>query len=243
MTFQFARPFQFAMQDPAWLKKIAILALCFFIPFVGPFAALGYYQAMMKNVADGDESLPEWDRFGEYIGRGFKAFAVILLYMLPSVVVYVGSMVVSMAMIALLTDKNGQGIGGTIGGLLMMAGGVLAFVLFLGGLLMVPAGIAKMVDEDSLAAALKPVNVFKFVFGNFVNVLMAIVVGMIGGMIAPLGMIACFIGIYATIAFSMSIRAHAWGQVIALSREREYRPIVTGKPRRPVPTDDGLVPA
>lgn len=242
MTFQFGRPFQFAMQDPEWIKKIAILALCFFIPFVGPFAALGYYQAMMKNVADGDESLPEWDRFGEYIGRGFKAFVVILLYMLPSALVYGGSMAVSMTMIALLTDKNGQGIGGTIGALLMMAGGVLALILFVGGLLMVPAGIAKMVDEDSLGAALKPVGVFKFVFGNFMNALMAVIVGMVAGMIAPLGVIACFIGIYATIAFALTIRAHAWGQVIALAREREYRPIVTPRGVR-VPNDDGLVPA
>src|SRR3954447_7366905 len=106
MTFAFGRPFQFAMQDPAWLKKIGMLALCFFIPFIGPFAALGYYQAIMKNVADGDETLPEWDgRFGEFIGRGFKALAVILVYLLPSIVVYAGSMIVSMAMIALLTDK------------------------------------------------------------------------------------------------------------------------------------------
>lgn len=240
MSFAFGRPFQFAMQDPAWLKKLAMLALCFFIPIVGPFAALGYYQATMRNVADGDETLPEWDRFGEYIGRGFKALVVILVYMIPSIVVYAGSMVVSMAMIALLTDKNGEGVGGTIGAVLGMAGTGLAAILFLGGLMMVPAGIARMVDEDALGAAIRPIAVFKFVFGNFVNVLMAFVVGAVAGMIAPLGMIACFIGVYFTIAFTLLVRAHAWGQVIALSREREYRPIA--KPRR-VPTDDGLVPA
>ena len=194
----------------------------------------------MRNVADGDETLPEWDRFGEYIGRGFKALAVIFVYVLPSIVVYGGAVVVSMAMIALLTDKNGQGVGGTIGAVLGMAGTGLALVLFLGGMMMAPAGIARMVDEDSLGAAMRPVAVFKFVFSNFVNVLMAFVVGAIGGMIAPLGAIACFIGIFFTIAFALTIRAHAWGQVIAISRERAYRPIAV--PRR-VPSDDGLVPA
>lgn len=227
-TFDFARPFQFVMQDPNWLKKVLLGAVFMFIPFVGIFVLVGYSIRIMRQVADGDDSaLPEWDRFGEDLVNGLKAvFGAALGYIAPGIVLYILTSVVGIAIAAAMGNSHGGGgdAASSAVGLLIMGGSCISFALLLVGGLLAPIGVLRFVDTGEIGAAYRFGEVFAFIKENFVNILMAFVVGIVAGFIAQLGVILCIVGVFLTASAAMMIRAHAWGQVLKIARAKNGVP-------------------
>jgi hypothetical protein len=227
-TFDFARPFQYAFEDPNWMKKVLMGGLFLLIPIVGPMVAYGYMIRTMRQVADGnDSSLPEWDQFGDDLMTGLKAMVTVLGYVFPGFIIYFGAQIVGVILSAVGGHSDAVG---TIAGLVMMAGMCLGMPILMIGALLSPIGLLRFVDTGEIGAAFRFGEVLGFVKNNFVNILMALVVGFVGQFIAQFGIIACFIGVLFTMTWALMVQGHAWGQVLKLDRAR-----VNGDSPAPVP--------
>jgi len=85
---EFGRAFTYAFEDTDWLKKVGIAALVFLIPIVGGIIVMGWALEITRRVINDDpQPLPDWSDFGGYLGKGFKAFVVSLVYALPVLLV------------------------------------------------------------------------------------------------------------------------------------------------------------
>lgn len=203
---QFGNAFSFVFQDQDWFKKVLIIGLVGLIPIIGQIIVLGWSLKITLNVIRNDPSpLPEMD-FAADLARGFKAWVVSLVYALPMLVLYLP--------ILILVSIVGNGddtanvivaIGSSCFGLLMAVYGVLmAFVL--------PAAYSRVAVEDSIGAGLAFGAVFGMVKKALVPYLLVLLGGLVAGFIAPLGTIACGIGVILTATYSMAILGHLYGQ-------------------------------
>ena len=78
------RAFSFVFQDPAWIRKILLLAVMFFIPIIGWLIIGGYTLRLLRNVIDGvPQPLPEWDNWGGDLGGGLKVLVVGIVWGIP----------------------------------------------------------------------------------------------------------------------------------------------------------------
>ena len=230
-NFDFARPFQYLMGDPAWLKKVLLGGLFILIPIIGPFVLMGYSIRIMRQVADGnDAALPEWDQFGDDLVTGLKAFVVVLGWIAPGLIIYIGATIVGIGVAAAMGNHANDN---PLPGLVMMGGTCLGFPLLGLGALLSPIGVLRFADTGELGAGFRFGEIFGFIKNNFVNILLAIVVSMLSGFVAQFGIILCLIGVIFTAAAATMIRSHAWGQVLRLDRARNNAPVTTTPAPRP----------
>ena len=223
-TFDFARPFQFVFEDPNWLKKVLLLAVFFLIPLVGPIAVMGYQIRVMRQIADGNESgLPDMV-FGEDLVNGLKLFVVVLGYIMPGFIIYFGGTIIGAILAAVLGGQNGDNPAGGLAAIPMFGGMCIGLPLVFLGALLSPVGMVRFADTGEIGAAFRFGEVFAFIKNNAINILLAIVVGMIAQFIAQFGIILCFVGVFLTAAFAMVVQGHAWGQVLKIDRSRTGAP-------------------
>jgi hypothetical protein len=87
--------FAFPFKDEKWQSKftIAVLLSLGSILIVPWWLLLGYIHELMRRIIlDGEEpSLPEWDRWGEYLIDGLKLFVVGMVYNLPVILLIFAS--------------------------------------------------------------------------------------------------------------------------------------------------------
>jgi hypothetical protein len=204
----FGKAFTFAFDDPDWLKKIAINALIGIIPIVGQIYLMGWGLEVARRVATGSaQPLPDVD-FGTYLGYGFKAFVVALVYTAP---LWVSALVVA-GLSALLYEVS-QEAANTIG---MVVGICFGFFGLVYGLLIglvMPAAFTRMVIFGRIKDGLAFGSVFSLVRaapGAYLLVLVGTIVaqflaGIVGG-------IACGIGVIFTAALYQAVAGHFYGQ-------------------------------
>ncbi|MEM5776661.1 MAG: DUF4013 domain-containing protein, partial [Anaerolineaceae bacterium] len=90
------------------------------------------------------------------------------------------------------------------GGLGFLYGLLIAFLL--------PASFARLADTGSIGAALKLGEIFGIVRRAFVPYLIAVLGTLVAGIIAPLGFIACGIGVLVTLVYYYAVTAHFYAQ-------------------------------
>ncbi|HYH67775.1 MAG TPA: DUF4013 domain-containing protein, partial [Urbifossiella sp.] len=122
MQYHLAFSYFYAKQN-GW-TNLLLVTLCLFIPFVGPLVLLGY-QAEVTERLSRDPDLRRYpdfsfDRFGELLSRGLWPFLVSLVVALMAVPVLLVAVFAAM------------GIGAAVDPVL---GFVLAFLIYLGGIL------------------------------------------------------------------------------------------------------------
>lgn len=198
------RAFTFFLDDPEWIKKVLLGALISLIPLVGGFILLGWGLAVARNVYHGsDNPLPDWSDLGGYLVRGLIAWVGAFLWALPVVVLFV------CAVVAIIAASGSEAavaliVLGSIG-LSFLAIAYLAFIL--------PVPIARYAIKDDFGAM--------FEFGAIVDeirrgirpLLVVLLIWLVAAwVIVPLGMLACFVGIYVTSALSYLMIGHAMGQ-------------------------------
>lgn len=204
----FGLSFSYVFKDKEWFKKLAIPALCSLIPVVGQFIVLGWGLQVTKNVIDGnvEDALPNLD-FGGDLVRGLLATVITFLYSLP-IAIFSG-------LAGFLFGFGGES-GDFLGTVLMIAGGCFGLVAFLFGILlafMSAAGVANYIAKGKFGAAFQIKEVFGLVKKSFVSWLLVIIGQIIAlGIIAPLGVIVCVIGVLLTMAYGTAVYSHLLGQ-------------------------------
>lgn len=210
---KFGQAFSYVFKDHDWFKKIIIPALCGLIPVVGQFIVVGYaFKVAKKLITEGTDSpLPVLD-FGADLGKGFMVTLITLLFMLP----------------VMILGGIAGGIGGALAGVyeevwVIILGILAACVGILAGLLallitfILPAAIANYAAKDVFKAAFNFKEIFALVKKSFKSWLLVFVGGLLTGLIAPLGSIACGIGVILTAIFAGLVNYHLIGQAYNVS--------------------------
>jgi hypothetical protein len=203
----FGRAFSFVFEDSDWFKKIIIVALVSLIPIIGQLIGLGFALEIMKRVINNDRVvLPDFE-FGGFLAKGFRAFIVTFVYAIPLIIFTLPMLIPSFLgnsvdtnVITTLTFA----IGCICGGLAVIYGILMGFML--------PAAFGKLVTTGSMGAAFRFREVFALVRKAPVAFLIALLGVAVGSIIAPLGAIACGIGVLLTMTYYFAIMGHFYGQ-------------------------------
>ncbi len=204
----FGLAFKYVFNDEAWFKKVAIPAICALIPVVGPFIVVGWALKAARNVIEGNEeyALPELE-FGADLGRGFMAFLINLIYMLP--VIIFGGIAAGLFSFGGSADDVLQIILFIVGGCFGLIGLLLALLI----MFLSVVGVANYVAKGEFGAAFRFKELIGMLKKSFVAWLLVIVGNILAvGLIGPLGGIACGIGALLTTAYGNLVYSHLLGQ-------------------------------
>lgn len=211
--FDFGKPFTFVFEDPNWLQKILIGGLFYLAGFliVGWFFIAGYAAKLARNVVAGvQHPLPEWDDIGGYFGEGLRIIGVFLVYVLPMVAVALMFMVPAGILGAVFEGHEGvEAISSVMLGCLAC----LLVPFWLAMLLLMPASLLFAAMEQRFGAAFEFGRIWPFIRANIGNYLLAIVIYLIARFLSGFGIILLCIGVIFTGFWSITITAHAFGQV------------------------------
>lgn len=187
--------FTFITEDEAWIKKVLIggaSMLLLSLPL------LGYIKKMFKNVQEGQERpLPEWDDFMAYLVDGLKVMVVMIGYIAPVFVLYIGA-----AILNIVASTSG------IDALSYAGLGCMCLALPLGIVLGLAQniGVMRYFATDSFGEAFNFGAVLGFLKANIGQYLLAFVV-FIAAVIAAeiVGLLACGFGIFFTMPYALMV--------------------------------------
>ena len=184
------RAFSYPFRDPAWIKKVLIGAVLLIIPIFGILTLVGYGMQIMRNVVSGsDETLPEWADIGTYFVDGVKAFIVGLFWSIPALLIH---------LINLGPDSLALNC---LGSLINVICSVLAAI----------AVVAVAVSRD-FNAGFQVGTVINRLTRNFGDWVIVFLLTFVLGIVALAGVVACVVGVFATIAYAYVVQAHLWAQ-------------------------------
>jgi len=193
--------FAWPMRDPEWIEKVIVIGFLLLIPIVGVLNGLGWMLAGLDRLRAGQKGLPPANL--TYLGRGIRLFVVNLVY--AAAIGLVGSAIYSAAVILLARERL----------TLTQASGGLALLLFgfgavtLGSVLayfLMPT-IVLAVEEGGILAGLNLVAVIRRARLSLNNTLIAGLMLIAAAFVGQLGAIACLVGAFFTIAYSLAMQA------------------------------------
>jgi hypothetical protein len=214
------KAFGYVFEDESWVSKVLIGGLVFLIPIVGQITVLGYSYKVARNVARGVERpLPEWNEFGDALARGFMGWVISLVYALPAI-----ALAIIMALITAGAAAAGGDEGGGAAAALSLCLFPLIFVLALVCAIASLTAVARYLATDDFGQAFKFGEVLASLRNNIGAWAMLLLVAILAGLVANLGIIACGIGVLFTAFYSQCVTGHALGQTIRQIGLGQYAP-------------------
>ena len=206
------KAFSYVFEDERWISKVLIGGLLIWIPIVN-FAVFGYTLKVAQNVAqDNPRPLPEWGEFGDHFMRGLYWIVIQIVYLLPGILLYGLFTCVLVGVGSAASERSSDGAGAL--GVLSLCLLPLIFLVFLAGTVLAYAGIARYAATNSLSEAFKFAEVIALVRNNLGDWIMLILVAILAGIVAQLGIIACGVGVLFTAFYAQCVNGHALGQII-----------------------------
>jgi len=204
----FGLAFSFVFKDPNWRKKSARISLVALIPILGQIVVFGWALQISKRVMNHDpDPLPDLD-FGGDLTRGFMGIVISFVYTLP---ITLFSGIISFFS-AVLENSGGDETAVAIFSIVSICLGLFSFIFGLIVGLLLPAALTRYLEKESIGAAFNFVEVFKKVQLNLGTYFIVLLGTIVAGFIAPLGLIACVIGVMLTYTYSLAIMGHFYGQ-------------------------------
>ncbi len=201
----FGLAFSFPFQDEDWIKKVLIAAVISIIPILGQVVVFGWSLEIARRVIQKHPApLADWGDFGGVLVLGLKGFVITFVYMIPIMLLSAPTSIASA-----LLDPDEMATVITIlsictGCLSLIYGILMAFVL--------PAAYGQLASTDSIGSAFRLGRIVELVRAAPAAYLMVILGLIIVGILAPLGVILCFVGVFATMAYAAAVQGHLYGQ-------------------------------
>ncbi|MGQ9828528.1 MAG: DUF4013 domain-containing protein [Roseiflexus sp.] len=209
---EIGKAFGFVTEDEQWITKVLIGGLIQVVPLLGTIAILGYSYRVAQNVARGNpRPLPAWGEFGDILGRGFLALIIQIVYLLPVIVLYGIFALLTFAIAAVAGDSDAGAATVGLLGLCLIPLQIITALVCAGAAL---AAIMRYLATDSLGEAFKFGEVIASLRRNIGSFLMILVVSILAGLVASLGLIACGVGVLFTGFYANCVIGHAIGQVM-----------------------------
>lgn len=221
------RAFTSFLNDPEWIKKLLIGALLSLIPLVGGFILLGWALAIARNTYNGDDSrLPEWNDLGGYLVKGLTAWVGALIWTVP-IIILVVCMFGSLFAVA-ESDAAAFVV-------IFFSFGVV-FLSVIYAAIVLPVPIARYAVRGNFSSMLEFGQIFAEIRKGIKALVVALVIWIVASFIvAPLGILACFVGVYVTSALSYVMIAHAMGQAYRQIDDKGAMPPVQPRGSQPPP--------
>jgi len=205
------KAFSFTFEDPDWVKKVLLGGVISLVPILN-FAASGYSLEVTKRVLNNDpRPLPEWDDIGGKLVKGLLVAVIGFVYALPLTLMNCILQVVTQA----LARSNSSSSSDQMGTAVIVLTSCLGCLMFLYGIFMgfvLPAAIGNYAAKDQLGAAFRFGELLSLVQKNLGSYLLVLVIEIISGLAAVLGIIACVIGVAFTGFWALLVTGHATGQ-------------------------------
>lgn len=223
----YGKAFTYPQQDADWIKKLAILGGIFLVclvlsPLVFPLLGLllvgGYSIEITRRViTEQAPTLPEWSDFGSLFKNGVFLAVVVVVYSLPNILLTACAQLPTiLRSVAAATDPD------TAKTLLDVTGplSVLAFccscVAFLYSIaigMILPAAYGRLAVTGEIGSAFQFNQVIGLVRAQPAVYFIVFLISAVTSVFAALvGLIACFIGIGFTSAYTVFVTAHLNGQ-------------------------------
>ncbi len=209
---EIGKTLSFVTEDEQWISKVLIGGLVALIPVVGTFAIQGYAYRVAQNVARGNpRPLPAWGEFGDFLKLGFIGLVISIVYLLPVIILYF--IFVMLTFIAAGVSESSEGGAAVLGlaslcivPLILIAAIVCSFASI--------AALMRYLATGSFGEAFKFGETIAILRSNIGTFLLFLVVGILAGIIAGLGTIACGIGVLFTAFYAQCMIGHAIGQAM-----------------------------
>jgi len=203
--------------DEDWLVKILLggvftllSGILIGIPFV-----LGYMLEVIRRVARRDpELLPDWDNLGEKFVQGLVLMVILAIWLIPLWILgcFQSAMIIPLA--------ENQDAAGWVA-MLVSCTGCLSILWSVLVALFTPAIYTRYAVTGQFSSAFQFGEIWNFTTKNFVNVLIALLLAWVAGLIGSFGVILCVIGVVFTGFWATLVGAHLYGQVYRLAGEEE----------------------
>ncbi len=207
------KAFTFVTDDENWIMKLVIGGIIMLIPIVN-FAGFGYMAEVIRRVRNDDpDALPDWGDFGQFFADGLKLFVGFFIYALPMVLVACVVAGIGAATGSLGDSANSDTLGGAMA-IVMIGAQCIMFLLALIPTLLAPAIFARFAEEGTIGSMLRFGDVIGFATANLGSYIVVLLISaVVMYIIAPLGVIACVVGVIFTAWWAYLVFAHLTGQL------------------------------
>ena len=207
------KAFTFVTEDENWIMKLVIGGIVMLIPIVN-FAGFGYMAEVTRRVMNNDpQLLPEWGDFGKFFADGLKLFVGFLIYSLPVILVACVMGGIGAATGSLGDSANSDTLGGAMA-IVLIGLECIVFLLALIPAVLSPAIFARFAEEGTIGSMLRFGDVIGFATANLGSyIVVLLLAGVALYIIAPLGVIACGVGVIFTGWWGYLVFAHLTGQL------------------------------
>lgn len=210
------KSFTFMFEDKNWLVKIVLGGVfgLLSIFLVGLPFVMGYQLEVIRRVIRGDpELLPDWDNLGEKFVQGLVLLVIMAIWLIPTWIVTCVQLGIT---IPFQDNRDYAG--------LITAVSLCATCLNVLWALVVsffsPAIFTRYAVTGQFASGFQFGEIWRFTTKNFVNVLIAVLLTWVAGIISSFGVILCVVGAFLTWFWSLLVEGHLFGQVYRLAQER-----------------------
>jgi hypothetical protein len=196
--------FTWPFRDPDWISKLLVIALILLIPIVGSINGLGWMLASVDNLRAGQDRLAPANL--SYLGRGFRLFAVELIYAIGIALVAIVIFVPAIALAAHQGQGSANGALIALAVFLNLLGFSAVTVLSLALTFATPA-IVLATDKGGISGGIQVGAVIRRCRVNLTHTLIAGLMLIAASFVGSLGSIVCGIGVLVTTAYALAMQA------------------------------------
>lgn len=221
---QFNEIIKYPFSGKDWFVRICLQGalLSFLCPFlVGIPLLAGFVITHTRRGIDGSLDYPSWNDWGLYWARGWRSIAVNVIYYLPILALFITYLVVAIVplVVGAVTESEGLAVVGSILAILgsmVLYACLFAYAIFFSLVQMATAPLVAL-DLPIAAAFQFKQYVWPYIKANIVNMILAFLISYLCALIANIGLLLLFIGIFFTFPVAIAMMAYANGLIYRIS--------------------------
>ncbi|EKD79451.1 MAG: hypothetical protein ACD_41C00067G0001, partial [uncultured bacterium] len=201
------------------LQGAVLLLLSLFL--IGIPFYIGFVMTITRRGIDGSDDYPGWNEWGLFWKRGWKAIAINFIYYIPILVIfftYFALVFVPILIGAATEVEEVAAVGAIFGafGMIVLYACMFFYMIFFAVVQMATTPLIALDLPFSAGFQFKH-YIWPYVKANALNLVLAWLISYIAGLVATLGMIFLFLGLFFTLPIAVAIMAYAHGVIYRIS--------------------------